>query len=229
MAISFVGSASAEATSVALPTHQAGDFLLLVLLRMGVGVIPTPVLGWATAGNVAYVGNSNNVSAFYKIAQSSSEVSGSWNNANLILAAVYRDAGKAMFAPFRNANRNSGNNIINYPQKAEYSVASATPGSDRMASAASCVLGISSTSSNSVSLAAPPNGMTHRQQALGASAGQIVLHDTAGDVARWSSTNITVSSAIEYASMVIDLVSLDFPGGTAGFTGIRGMSRRLGA
>jgi len=229
MAVSFIGSATAEATSVTLPTHQAGDLILIFALRLASGVNVTPVSGWVTAGNVAFAGNTANLSSWFKIAENSSETSGTITNADLLLATVYRESsGNFLYAPFRNAGRNGNTTLINYPQKASYLVASAAPAVDRMASSQSIVLGIAATTSITEDLSTPPSGMVNREQIIGSTSGQIVLHDTDGDVTAWTSTNYTASNAIEYVSMVIDIPSLAIPA-SGGGGGVRQVNIRGGA
>jgi len=214
MSISFVGAASAEATSLTLPTHQAGDVLFVFPLRIGAGgAMVTPAVGWLTSGNTVFVGGSGNISAFWKIAESSSEMSGAWGNANLLLAAVYRISNRRIFAPFRNSTRNASTTTINYPAKSSLAATQTGASNANMASENSWVIGLAATTSIAVSLTSPPSGMSHRASVLGASSGQIVLHDTNADVSSWASTNVTASSAIEYASMTIDLPTIPVPSG----------------
>ena len=46
MTVSYVGGATAEADSVTLPWHQAGDLIVILALNGGSTTFPTPPSGW---------------------------------------------------------------------------------------------------------------------------------------------------------------------------------------
>ncbi|MCB1297343.1 MAG: hypothetical protein KDB67_22155, partial [Gordonia sp.] len=90
----FIGSAAASATSVTLPEHQAGDFLLIVALTTFASsgsVQPTLPAGWtqvrADTGGISSYGKAT---IGYRIAASGAEASGTWTNANTVIAVVCR-------------------------------------------------------------------------------------------------------------------------------------------
>jgi len=88
--ISFIGQNTASnATSVTLPAHQAGDFLLIHAGTYRGLPITIPV-GWTPINS-----GSGLVSA-YKIAQSSTETSGTWVGATLLNSLVYRGVSPAV-------------------------------------------------------------------------------------------------------------------------------------
>lgn len=111
MAVSFVGAASAGATSVTLPTHQVGD--LIIIHAVGLPSDPTPPAGWTSPTN----GNGNNSTLFgrvhYKLAASSSEVSGTWTNALILNCSVYRGTSGSIVACA--VNTGSTGLVITYP------------------------------------------------------------------------------------------------------------------
>ena len=87
-------AAAASATSVTLPEHQAGDFLLVVALTTFASsgsVQPTLPAGWtsvrADAGGTSSYGKAT---IGYRIAASGAEASGTWTNANTVIAVVCR-------------------------------------------------------------------------------------------------------------------------------------------
>jgi len=90
MSISFIAGTSTEATSVTLPSHQAGDLIVMWVYKSSAGTRPVMVAGWfcATMRTAA----SQAACLVWKIAASASEVSGTWTNAEIIAAATYRDS-----------------------------------------------------------------------------------------------------------------------------------------
>ena len=83
---SFVGAAQASATTITLPAHQAGD--IIVMWAVSGGNTITRPSGW-TGTAVGGTNPGRGVLA-YKIAASSSEVSGTWSSAKALMVAVYR-------------------------------------------------------------------------------------------------------------------------------------------
>ena len=100
MAISYVGSASAAATSVTLPAHVAGDLIYIFTFRNGSTTAPTIPSGWLPIAG----GPGANTCSFrqgFRIARGASETSGTWTNATHIVAVVMRGTlGIGKFAPY---------------------------------------------------------------------------------------------------------------------------------
>lgn len=90
MAISLIGAGRATATSVTMPTHQAGDLLIIVAVKWA-SASPTPTVpsGWTTA--LTKTDTYRRVVG-WRIATSSSEVSGTWTSAADLWVMVWRDA-----------------------------------------------------------------------------------------------------------------------------------------
>jgi len=93
MTVSFIAATSAESTSVTLPSHQAGDLIVMLAMRYNsvtAGTIPT---GWGyryvSQRNGTFVAITCAVSC--RLAASSAETSGTWTSWTHLLAAVYRD------------------------------------------------------------------------------------------------------------------------------------------
>lgn len=96
--VTYVGAAAANATSVSIPTHQAGDLLVIFAWRnnsnslpgkpSASGTVPT----WndidATTGS-----GSTSCRTAYAVAASSGRTSGTWSNAASVAVAVLRDQG----------------------------------------------------------------------------------------------------------------------------------------
>ena len=90
MAISVEASASAASSSLTLPSHQAGDLLVMMAARMTRASITVPS-GWRRYGGRSG-GFGHNILAA-KRAGSSSETSGTWTGAEGLICAVLQDSG----------------------------------------------------------------------------------------------------------------------------------------
>ena len=217
MTAAFVGSASAEATSVTLPAHQAGDLLVMVALRSTSTAITLTPSGWLQVGGSTGL-NTDSLVVSWKIANSAAEVSGTWTNASFLLCAVYRDDVNLLGASIAVGARSAsgGTATPNFPTKAARTVGSSTPGADRMMSNSSVVVGVVASTSSAVSLASAPSGMTNRVATSGVSANQIAVHDTGSPVASWASTTVTLSGTTPWLTQVIELTDLGVAKASAG-------------
>ena len=92
-AITYIGSATAAATTVTLPTHQAGDLILIFAFRDGNFIPPSLPSGY-TSKTITNSGDYDQAAMRlgYKIAASSSETSGTWTNATQLVCHIYRGA-----------------------------------------------------------------------------------------------------------------------------------------
>jgi hypothetical protein len=89
MAISVEASASASSDSLTLPSHQAGDLLVMLAATTSRASITHPS-GWRRFGGRS--GNHGHNSLSAKRAASSSETSGTWSGAEGLICAVLRDS-----------------------------------------------------------------------------------------------------------------------------------------
>jgi len=208
MTVSYVGSASNESSSLTLPTHQAGDLIIVCALRTSSSSNAVVPSGWTLIGVNAGL-NSDNLTIAYRIATSAATVSGTWTDAELMLAVVYRDSVNYLTAGYRNGSRStvSGTTTPTFPSKAAWD-GNTVPASEsiRMVQASSWVLGVVSSTSKTVSLSPVPSGMTNRVAATGASTRQIAVHDTNGSVSSWTSAASTLSSSVPWITSVFDLI-----------------------
>ena len=226
MTVAFVGAASAEATSLTLPTHQAGDLLVLLVARFGGAAAPVIPSGWSIVQvHNDNVGTVRFMHIAYRVATSSAEISGTWTDASMIMAAVYRDtnnlhvlAGRSDRGVVRNST------TVTYPA---VQLASATNQAFRMHAASSVLVGaFMSTESTGVGSAAP-SGMTNRATFAGASTGYLALHDTTSAVASWSATNVTAVSNINAIAAVAEIMDTGYTKSSGG--GFRAVNIRGGA
>jgi len=87
--ITYIGAA-AGTTSATLPAHQAGDLILAFVFRSGSTVATTLPAGWTSIATLG--ANTTHGRLAFKIAESSSETSGTWTNATRVIFQVYRNA-----------------------------------------------------------------------------------------------------------------------------------------
>ncbi len=95
MALKFISAANAQSSSVSMPSHKAGDLIVVYTLNRS-STIPSVASGFT---NIYGDGVSNLADRrAYKIATSSSETSGTWTNAEFIIVAVYRGASSVWYS-----------------------------------------------------------------------------------------------------------------------------------
>lgn len=86
--LQFVGANNAPVPSVTIPTHQAGD--LLVMSSAGDWNVPSLPSGWTSIGTFATASDASEGRLAYRVATASGTTSGTWTNANFVQVAVYR-------------------------------------------------------------------------------------------------------------------------------------------
>lgn len=193
MTISFVGANSASATTVTVPTHQAGDLLLIYALRDQSGTAPSLPAGWTSLAT----NNSANdlaVRVGYKIAASSSETSGIWTNANKVAISVYRNTGSSPFGAIA-SNISTSSNTIPYPGITL-----------NRTDNTSWVITLGATAQPI--LLPNPTGTTLRTRLnTGSPNCGILISDTAAPVSSWATVNTTVSGNDDAITYSIELIA----------------------
>jgi hypothetical protein len=175
--LTFVGSATAESTTVTLPTHLAGDLIFIYAFRDGSTTNPT-VPGGYTPLTTTLDGTTCSASLGYKVAASGSETSGTWTNASALVAVVYRLRAGASFSLISTTTANGTLSTVNFP-----AVTVSTNQRDRLIS----FVGHRSTDVNITA----PTGLVERAQNDGTPTTCVVgAWDTNGArTTNWSSTN----------------------------------------
>jgi hypothetical protein len=189
MTVSFVGAASAEATSLTLPTHQAGDLLVMVCASTTAQI--TPPAGWLRL-HVRYAsdGGGRSLTVAYKIAASASETSGTWTNAVTIICGVYRDdANYIIMGPsrFTGASSTTGTTLA-------WPTMTATGDTPGILTPDQWVVAAAMTNQPASTIDSAPSGYTNRAVQAGTSATKIVLHDTNAAVASVSAVSQTYTT-----------------------------------
>lgn len=185
MAISFVSAASAQATTLTLPTHQKGDLILMMCTG---GSTVTVAAGWTEI--LSGTATTNKVA--YKIAASSGETSGTWTNATGLSCAVYRGVSGIGNA---SAVTESGVTRIRYAAL----TLSVTNGS-------SWVVGVGGITQTGTYHALPPSGMVNRTYSPDNATKEATLNDTNGGATSWPQTDVTAAS-LTYRTFTIELLA----------------------
>lgn len=204
MAISRVGSGSAQATTISIPTHAIGD---LIIISAGRNNTTTPTIpsGWVSQASASVSGLSHIVG--WKIAKTTSETSGTWTNAAVLHVAVYRGSGGSLCVP-NSSTAGATSTSINYASVATYK----TGVLDNWYFAHVIQLN----SANSLETA--PTGMANINVESSSGVWKSVIHDTnASQLSNWSSTNVTVATSAAYRSAVLQIIEFDAPAYGGGF------------
>ena len=203
MTISRVGTAAANATSVALPAHQAGDLIIVAAWRDGYTATPLaaaagwPLITLRSAGQFTFA-----IAA--KIATSAAEVSGTWTGATQIIAAVYRHSANHLVVG-QVTGANAGSSTINYPGFAQASAVT-----DRWAVAfAGAIL-------NTTDIETAPTGLANVTSIAGASAGELVLHDSGANIAWTTNRTVTINTSTQHGENVFEVVDSGVPKAAVG-------------
>lgn len=198
MTVSFVGAASAEATSLTLPAHQAGD--LLVMYARGLSASPTPPTlpsGWLQV--LRFSVSTNNVAFCYQIASAAGTASGTWANAQHLMCVVYRHTTNLLAIGLPSSASGTNTATVNYPSVTAYPLSG-------------WVLGMGSAKNDSninTDFDLAPSGMTNRHSSYGATHNyEITAHDTNADVASWPNTTRTNSDSVRFATITAPIVVL---------------------
>lgn len=195
MSISYINSAAAAATSVAIPTHEIGDLIVVFAYRSGNNTPPTqPAAGgtvptWNTIGSSGANTNSSIIS--YAFATATNTTTGTWTNATQIHVLIYRCVASIGASAGAGANNTT---TVNYPALTLQNQ-----------NGTSWVIGAAGhrTASNVESAPAGTPAMTNRTSS--GTGPESATHDTNGRVTAWNSTNVTVNASGAYRSWVVEL------------------------
>lgn len=210
MTISYISSAAAASSSISsMPTHAAGDLIVMGIFRDNAVAVPTPAADWRTifSGGSA----SSFLEVVVKLAASASETSGTWTNATHMAVAVYR-SDKILSAG--NATRTSSTSV-GAGGNVRYGAISAPSNITNK-----WHIGVIGHRSNDTDINTAPSGMTNRASAAGGSSGEIAFHDTNGN-SSWTSNvdyTLTTGTASAYQCITLELCETiyDISGGMGG-------------
>lgn len=112
--IRLVSFSSALATSLTMPTHAAGDLIIIYAYRAGIPGPTVPDGTWTVLDAGSTTANSD-VTAF-KFAASGSETTGTWTNATGVIVHVYRTTGR--WNPITIASTGGNSDEVEFPDLA---------------------------------------------------------------------------------------------------------------
>jgi len=207
MSTSYIGSTFAESDSVSIPSHQAGDLMICFATRSSPTTIAIPS-GWflLTYTNVT----ARILAVAWKIAASTSEVSGTWTNAELMGVGVWRHTTDYLIPQGRLSQTGTNATTVVYPP--------INSGANRQ-SGSSWVAGMCAVPINSSSAEVAPSGMTNRGSLAGTSSMELALHDTNADTSWASNQSVGLDIApatTAYVSYVVELFASGIPKASSG-------------
>lgn len=193
MAISFIGSATAESTGVTPPTHQAGDLFVCYAYTDGSTSAPFLPFGWT---NVNFSGSSSNAFRLgWKIAGSSADTCTGWTGASGVILHVYRGA--------QQANGSSASSGI--ATTVTYPGSSSGTGTSWFASF------LGHRSANATSASTAPPGMTNRSVRVG-SVCTLASHDTNAVLGSVTGGNVNIGgSSSGFMAVTTEILSIPQP------------------
>ena len=202
-------AAAANGDSITIPTHQAGDTIVLAVYRHDSNTAATVPTGWVVksqAGNAT-----NSLIMATKIAASSAETSGTWTNATQLGCWVLQGSvGLLLVGGIAAGGGTAGSGgSINYPVLTAASTLTNQ-----------WILAAAGHRSIDTDIETAPSGLTFRAGVVGASAGELALHDSNANRNTWATTNYTLTAGTSsgYRSAILQVCESDYlpAGGTGG-------------
>lgn len=206
MTISIVGSATNLGSTITMPTHAAGDLLVLFAYNDGASTAVTLPTGWVERYGVA-VGGAGYIRIGYKYAASAAETSGTWTNADHIFAISMRGSSNTLLFPNFVSTNTGTSATINY---------AAQTASTFQTNADDQALLSWVASRNSANTLTAPTGLTEERAATD---GANFVAQMCRQLARttiWASTNVTVTNSALYRTVMLSVVESPVYGATGG-------------
>jgi surface protein len=173
--ITYVGAASGI-TSATLPAHQAGDLILAFAFREGSTSATTIPTGWVSLASVG--ANTTHGRLAYRVAESSSETTGTWTNATTVVFLVYRGDYDLTNIQAMDTTATGSSTTVNYPAANFWNDLAWT-------------VAFAGHRSVNTSLETPPSGLTLRDNTVDAT-DETAAFDSTALSGVWPSTNVSV-------------------------------------
>lgn len=215
MTISIVGSATNLGNTITMPTHAAGDLLVLFAYNDGASTAVTLPTGWVERAGLA-LGGVGYIRIGYKYAQSNAETSGTWTNADHIFAISMRGGANTLLFPNFVVSNTGTSATINY--------AAQTTGTFQTNAEDQALISWVA-SRNSTNTLTAPTGMTAEQSATDSANFVAQICRQLARTTIWASTNVTVTNSALYRTIMLSVVESTVYGissGSARQVNIRG-------
>lgn len=210
MTISFVAVNTAEATSIALPAHQKNDLIIVAASRFGTTSFAGVPAAWN--GFAARASSSVNVSCVvgWIVAKSDAEVSGTWANADSLIALIYRKSGVYVIGGGRVGTTNNSPPVI-YPSLANSFGVQFT----RITAQNARYLLIAETQTTGTNLGTPPSGTTNRASHVVTGKGHVVVHEVDTESGSFAGITQTIdqSAGTQTFTLAIEDLNIAIAGG----------------
>lgn len=194
--LAAVGYASAAATSVAIPTHQIGDLILVFAYRDGSTTVPSKpsasgtVPAWSDIESGAGA-NTNSCRLAYFVATATNTTTGTWTSATGIAVAVLRGQAASGFIGAHTQSGGSSNSM-------SYGTLSSMTQTD----GSSWVLGFGGHRSATNMGTNAPSGMTVRTSV----SSEVAAFDLRG-TSSWSAQTASVNASSGWRTITVEIVS----------------------
>lgn len=210
MTLSLVGSADANAPSVAIPSHAINDTLLFFVFRDNSTVSPAIPSDCVVLYQQA-VGGAGYLIAAYKVAKTTSETSGNWTNASHVLVTVFRPDANSLAIPEYLSTQSATSATVTF--------AASPTGTLRTNAEDLAVVGFVAQRSSTADLTQPPGAMVNIRSGGNGSTYQVAANWDDARTTAWAAASITTISAL-YRTAVIGISQVTFTptgGGSASF------------
>jgi hypothetical protein len=199
MSINLVGTASAFAASVSLPSHQKGDIFLAAALRTNnvTASLPAGWVGISSAGT-----NNLSMRLGFRVAQSSIETSGTWFNATGLSVIILRPTAGTIAVPGASSQVAATSTSVTYG-----AVAGIVAG-DNYLDQSFVAFGVTLTNTNAIET--PPSGMTFLEKISDTGLAFASFRLTSNTFGAWTSQTVTLPSAT-WRTGVVRIAEYPFP------------------
>ena len=192
MTVSFIGAASAAATSLTLPAHQKGDLIICWAHNSANTTSPTMPAGWSNLYNISRsVGANRGTTVAHKQAASSAETSGTWTNAQIMGCLIYRDSDNLITIGAHNLLQDINSTSWTYNSLGAQNAANSTL---HIRSASAFIVLLAACNSNALAIETAPSSFTQRLTLAGASANEIAAFESNTAIASFAGATITLAS-----------------------------------
>ena len=200
MTISRISSAAAASDSVTLGTHASGDMIFIWAWNDGSATIPSLPTGWLSIHTATAATGSYRLG--YKLAASASETSGTWTNADGLIAVVYRSDAGIVVPAFFAANTATSTSV-------GYSAIAAAANRENLDQ---WFLGVAAQRNDTNALETAPSGMTNITSQAG-TGWKMAAHDTNADANSFTAANVSVTTSALWRTVVLQIFEQPYPTG----------------